>query len=288
MTGARPRSAGRPREWSRILRDPLLPGVEVLQAHFLRYRYPPHWHDAVCVALVGRGAAAFDCARRQYLAPAGSSFVIPAYEIHTGEPAAPDGLGYDVVYITPDRMAGLLEDAPATLGGPATVAGPAIADVVHRRTAVGGPLAGFHRAMTEPAPPLQREHALLAGVVAVAREFGAASTARPAATPPEHRAVQRVRDYLHAHPTEPVTLRALAEVAGLSMYRLARTFRAEVGMPPYAYQLQLRVAEAKRLLAAGRPISRTALDCGFYDQAHLTHQFKRYVGVTPGAYRRGF
>jgi len=84
-----------------------------------------------------------------------------------------------------------------------------------------------------------------------------------------------------------VTLRALAEVAGLSMYRLARRFRAEVGMPPYAYQLQLRVAEAKRLLAAGRSISRTALECGFYDQAHLTQQFKRYVGVTPGAYRRG-
>ena len=84
-----------------------------------------------------------------------------------------------------------------------------------------------------------------------------------------------------------MTLQALAEVAGLSMYRLARMFRAEVGIPPYAYQLQLRVAEAKRLLASGRSISRTALDCGFYDQAHLTYQFKRYVGVTPGAYRRG-
>ena len=103
-----------------MLRDPLLPGVEVLQAHFLRYRYAPHWHDAVCVALVGRGAAAFDCARRRYLAPAGSAFVIPAYEIHTGEPAAPDGLGYDVLYITPERMAGLLEDAPARLGVPAS------------------------------------------------------------------------------------------------------------------------------------------------------------------------
>lgn len=264
-----------------MLRDPSLPGVEVLQAHFLRYRYPPHWHDAVCVALVGRGAAAFDCARRQYLAPAGSAFVIPAYEVHTGEPAAPDGLGYDVLYITPDRMAGLLEDVQARLGTPTSE------DVVHRRTGVAGPLSGFHRTMTKPAPPLEREHALLAGVVAVAREFSGVPARPPAAAPLEHRAVRRARDYLHAHPTAPVTLRELAEVTGLSMYRLARTFRAEVGMPPHAYQLQLRVAEAKRLLATGRSISRTALDCGFYDQAHLTYQFKRYVGVTPGAYRRG-
>jgi hypothetical protein len=75
-----------------MLTDPLLPGLEVLQAHYIRYRYAPHWHDAVCVAVVGAGAAAFDCSRARHVAPAGSVFVIPAYEVHTGEPAADAGL----------------------------------------------------------------------------------------------------------------------------------------------------------------------------------------------------
>jgi AraC-like DNA-binding protein len=261
-----------------MLRDPGLPGVEVLQAHFMRYRYAPHWHETVCIAVVSGGAAAFECARRRHLAPAGSVFVIPAGEIHTGEPAAPAGLNYRVLYVSPDRIAELLD------GGRA-VPKLAPADVVHRRTAAVSPLAWFHRAIAGNATSLEREHALLAAVAVVSTEFGGLDLRDD--PPPEHRAVRRARDYLRAHATDQVTLRELADVAGLSMYRLARTFGAQVGMPPHAYQIQLRVLHAKRLLAAGRSIGDTAVSCGFYDQAHLTNQFKRRVGVTPGDFARG-
>jgi AraC-like DNA-binding protein len=270
--------AGVPGEWSRMLRDPRLPGVEALQAHFVRYRYAPHWHDTVCIAVVRSGAAAFDCAGRHHVAPAGSVFVIPAGEIHTGEPAAPAGLNYRVLYVDRDRIAELLEG-----GWVAPKMNPA--DVVHRRTGAGSSLAWFHRAMVGAATSLEREHALLTSVATVAREFGGLNLRDD--PPPEHRAVRRARDYLDTHATDSVTLRELAEVAGLSMYRLARTFGAQVGMPPHAYQVQLRVLLAKRLLEAGRSIGETAVACGFYDQAHLTNQFKRRVGVTPGHFVRG-
>jgi AraC-like DNA-binding protein len=270
--------AGVPGEWSRMLRDPRLPGVEALQAHFTRYRYAPHWHETVCIAVVGGGAAAFDCAGQRYVAPAGSVFVIPAGEIHTGEPAAPAGLNYRVLYVDPDRITELVDSGRAA---PKMDPG----DVVHRRTAAGSPLVWFHRAMAGAATSLEREHALLTSVAAVATEFGGLDL-RDDPTP-EHRAVRRARDYLHAHATDPVTLRELADVAGLSMYRLARTFGAQVGIPPHAYQVQLRVLRAKRLLEAGQSIGDAAVSCGFFDQAHLTNQFKRRVGVTPGDFVRG-
>jgi AraC-like DNA-binding protein len=275
--------AGGRREWCRMLSDPFLPGIEVLQAHYLRYRYAPHWHEAVCVAVVGDGAAAFECGRVEHVAPAGSVFVIPAFEVHTGEPAARVGLGYRVLYVAPGRLADLLDDTGMPVD--AGVTPPSCRDVVQQRAAAAGPLLRFHRAMAGPASLLEREHALLAAVTAVAAGFGPPQ--RSHGVPLEHRAVRRARDYLHAHPAETITLRALAEVSGLSMYRLARTFKAEVGIPPHAYQRQLRVLRAKRLLAAGWRVADAAADCGFYDQAHLTDQFKRHVGVTPGTYIRG-
>jgi AraC-like DNA-binding protein len=272
-----------PAEWSRMLIDPSLPGVELLHARFVRHRYAPHWHDALCVAVVTSGAAAFDCRRARHVAPSGSVFVIPPYEVHTGEPADRNGLGYRVAYLRPARLRDLLTDIGA--GGRGTGWHPR--EIVRPRAAAARPLLRLHRTIMRPAWPLEREHALLAALITVAREF------RLGKPPPDgrswrgHRAVQLARDYLHAHPAEVITLPDLASVAGMSMYHLARTFKAETGLAPHAYQIQLRVLQAKRLLAAGRSIAETAAECGFYDQAHLTDQFKRHVGVTPGTYALG-
>ncbi len=83
-----------------------------------------------------------------------------------------------------------------------------------------------------------------------------------------------------------LTLQALAQVVGLSPYHLCRVFGAAVGMPPHAYQTQVRVRHAKSMLRAGLLISRVVGAAGFYDQARLTRHFKRIVGVTPGPVRR--
>jgi AraC-like DNA-binding protein len=61
--------------------------------------------------------------------------------------------------------------------------------------------------------------------------------------------------------------------------------RAEVGMPPYAWLAQHRVARARVLLEHGHRPAEAAAATGFADQAHLTRWFRRVVGVTPSAYR---
>jgi AraC-like DNA-binding protein len=55
-------------------------------------------------------------------------------------------------------------------------------------------------------------------------------------------------------------------------------------MPPHAYQIQVRIAHAKRLLLQGLPVSRVASETGFFDLSHFTRHFKRHVGVAPGGY----
>jgi AraC-like DNA-binding protein len=57
-------------------------------------------------------------------------------------------------------------------------------------------------------------------------------------------------------------------------------------MPRWAYQTNLRVEQARRLLAAGAAPAAVAADCGFADQPHLSRVFKRAVGVSPARYAR--
>jgi AraC-like DNA-binding protein len=99
-------------------------------------------------------------------------------------------------------------------------------------------------------------------------------------------AVRRAREFLHAHWNAPVRLAALAAACERSRYHLVRTFRDHTGLPPHTYQRHLRLARARRLLAAGRPVSGVALETGFADQSHFTLHFRRLYGVTPAAYAR--
>ena len=74
---------------------------------------------------------------------------------------------------------------------------------------------------------------------------------------------------LHAHPTH-----------------LVRAFRQAFGLPPHAYLTGRRVERARGLLLAGLRPAGVATAAGFYDQAHLTRHFKRYLGTAPAAFTR--
>jgi AraC-like DNA-binding protein len=79
-------------------------------------------------------------------------------------------------------------------------------------------------------------------------------------------------------------LTQLAEHVSLSPYYLLRVFRAEVGMPPYAYLESVRIRQAQQLIKVGKPLADVAVEVGFSSQSHLTHRFKQIIGVTPGQY----
>ncbi|HET8575888.1 MAG TPA: hypothetical protein VFO18_02225, partial [Methylomirabilota bacterium] len=46
--------------------------------------------------------------------------------------------------------------------------------------------------------------------------------------------------------------------AGLSRFHVLRAFADEVGVPPHAYQIALRVERARILLGAGTPLAEAA------------------------------
>jgi AraC-like DNA-binding protein len=141
------------------------------------------------------------------------------------------------------------------------------------------------RALCEAADCLHSE-ASVSGFLERALAGGACTVRLAADERMEHAVVRRVRDYLCEAYARQVSLDELAGVAGMCKYALVRAFSKEVGMPPHAYQTYVRVLRARELIAAGRRLSSVALDVGFTDQSHLSRNFKRVLGVTPGRYAR--
>ena len=67
--------------------------------------------------------------------------------------------------------------------------------------------------------------------------------------------MRQARAYLEAHACEDVGLNDLVQVTGLSAFHLTRVFREAVGLPPHAYQVQVRLRQARQWLAAGWTIA---------------------------------
>jgi AraC-like DNA-binding protein len=104
----------------------------------------------------------------------------------------------------------------------------------------------------------------------------------------EKRAIRQVRHYIEEHFAENVSLHMLAQHVSLSPYYLLRAFRAEVGMPPYAYLESVRIRHTQRLIKAGMSLAEVAAAVGFSSQSHMSRLFKKIIGVTPGQYAQHF
>jgi AraC-like DNA-binding protein len=96
--------------------------------------------------------------------------------------------------------------------------------------------------------------------------------------------VNRVRTYIEAHSEQEISLEQLAIVASLSSFHLNRSFRKTFGIPPHAYQIQVRIMRAKRLLRKEHSIEQVAIETGFVSQSHFGSHFKRLVSITPRQY----
>ncbi len=131
--------------------------------------------------------------------------------------------------------------------------------------------------------PLGRDTAWLGFLVRLLERYATAvGVARPAR---ESRAVHLALAYIHSRPANPLTLRDLAHVAGITPHRLCRTFAAQTGLPPCAYHLRLRIESARKLLMSDGPIAEIAARTGFADQSHFGRHFERIVGFSPSEYR---
>jgi len=67
----------------------------------------------------------------------------------------------------------------------------------------------------------------------------------------------------------------------MSVRSLQYRFSQATGLTHKMIQQIERVRRAVKLLAYGTPISDTAFELGYFDQAHLTNSLKRLVGRTP-------
>ncbi len=99
-------------------------------------------------------------------------------------------------------------------------------------------------------------------------------------------AIQNAKDYIEEHCNEPLSIDELANLSHMSERHFSRVFKDTTGLPPKQYYNQVRIHQAKALLARGdQTVSQVAHALGFEDAYYFSKLFKKLAGRAPSAWR---
>jgi len=242
---------------------------------------PRHWHEEYQLCMIQSGAGDLFYRGVYHLMSPWSLFIVHPGEVHSNRVTAAEGCDYRTLNVASELMGQVAAAAARREYGPL----PFFPTAVLRETSLLRRFLRLHQLFEHAASRLERESALLDTLGHFVERY--AQTTPP--TRPEGRepgAVALAREYLEAHYAAEVRLADLSRLTGLTPYHLNRVFRRTFGLPPHAFQIQVRLRHATRLLRLGRPPAMVAAETGFADQSHFTRRFRTTVGVTPGAYRQ--
>jgi len=101
--------------------------------------------------------------------------------------------------------------------------------------------------------------------------------------------IDMIVEAISDEPARRWSLRELAEIAGRHPVHVAQSFRAKTGISIGAFQrLRRLTCLSIALRYDDSPLASLAAEFGYCDQAHMSSEFRRRFGVSPGRYRRDF
>ena len=252
--------------------------VSLFQASFKQFRFARHWHEQLALGVILSGAEGLDYCGQRTILQARDVVAINPGEVHTGYSCSKAGWSYRMLYLDPSWLSN-------TLANYGICALPEIEQPKLQDPLLFKSLLQLHHALQQPSFSLS-QHSLLQQVC---ERLLTCHTAAPVQQVQniERRHNRQVRDYIEQTPPEQqVTLDELCQLTDLSPSHLIRSFQQQYHLTPHQYLVICRVSVAAKLLTQGYSATYAALESGFCDASHLSRNFKRVMGTSPGAFSR--
>ncbi len=130
--------------------------------------------------------------------------------------------------------------------------------------------------------PLYSTDGQVIGIAGVMRDLSVSGTVLD-----PYRQFSEVLSYVQEHYADKIEVGDLASTAHMSVSTLERKFSELFHISPMQYVMQVRLQAASEMLVhTTKSVGEIAIDCGFYDQSHLTRHFKTAREMTPLQYRK--
>lgn len=253
-----------------------LPGIELRSGVAVREPYPRHWHEEYQFCFIGAGGGELFYRGVHHDTPRTSLFIVHPGEVHSNQTET--GCSFRSMYVDPELIRRTVSEVTGQTQSLPFFPHPMVLNAEITRQ-----YQTLHSSLETAATTLERESIVLELLTQLLERY-AQEKLRVKSPKSEHTAVEKVRNYIVEFHSHNLSLAELAQLANLSPFHLTRVFAKEVGMPPHAFQTQVRVAKAKKLIRSGLQLSDVAALTGFADQSHFIRHFRRLMKITPGDY----
>ncbi|MEP6689599.1 MAG: AraC family transcriptional regulator [Gemmatimonadaceae bacterium] len=232
---------------------------------------PRHTHDRAIFATMLDGGFECTIARRRFDLRATSIWVEPTGEPHDNR-VGPDGARVLVLQPNPAHH-DIFEPFHELLDVPTT--------------AHHGGVAMDARRLAGEIGQVDRLASLAIDSLALGMLIGAQRSADARATARAPRWLLDALAYVHEHFLRAPTIAEIARAVDVHPSYLAHRFRSHFRVSLGAYARRLRAEWAvDQLRSPSSTIADVAAAAGYFDQSHFTRECQKYLGTSPGAYRR--
>lgn len=108
---------------------------------------------------------------------------------------------------------------------------------------------------------------------------------RPETNASQKNFVDLAAEYIQRNYTRPITMDSLAEQFHVTHSYFSTAFRQQMGISPYQYLMDLRLARAAELMAEHNyNVSEAAISVGYNSIYNFSKMFKKKFGVSPSHY----
>ncbi len=99
--------------------------------------------------------------------------------------------------------------------------------------------------------------------------------------------IDKVKQFMEMHHSEDITSEDICRHIGCSRSLVSHQFKSQTGMSLREYLTELRIADAKHLLEHSTlTVTEIAFAVGFSSSNYFTNVFKKYMKISPAAYKK--
>jgi AraC-like DNA-binding protein len=256
-----------------IWRNEQLFDIDFISYRLHNHHFPRHFHDHYVIEMVTGGTDGFYCNGTNYIAETNELVCINPGEVHTGNTIGNTALSYYSLCPRKEKLSEI-----ANLLHISLPPGFRFENTVSDRPLFAAGMKALFNSFHRPGNNLEQEELFVDCMKELLQPAVTTTEIRSSAKDPR---VRQVKEYIHAHFKNDISLQQLSSLVSLNPYHLIRLFKRNTGLSPYDYLLVTRAEYGKQLLRKGYAVKDAAIESGFYDTSHFNRSFRKYAGVSP-------